>query len=277
LAGRNLLPTPPKGPEVRQYLEELMGHERRIDDPVERTVQELCALRQGSRGVADANSTDKIIVLLKRCIGDYRAMRCLRLGAAVRLIAPVASAAPGEVPWQVRGMMAQREDSSGLSWRPIELQGTAKAVTAGVPKWKSRVSQSPEDAPLKIDTSDSSSPLQEPLIFLFAHMVDLLIPPRSTMSGPAFTIVMDSETAEEAGSIATFLQSSPSQKSVGESEASYSYTFVVDTRDELFMWVRGLSIVLEKLGRCKSSYTTLDIHKALQNEGNSLSIATRLA
>jgi len=38
----------------------------------------------------------------------------------------------------------------------------------------------------------------------------------------------------------------------------------VENRDDLFLWVRGLSMALEKTGKCASSFTVADIHAAIK-------------
>lgn len=273
--------------EVRQALEKLKGGA--IEDPACYSVDQMCApqaLLTPGRPADGARATDKVIVLLKRCIGDYRAMRCLRLGGPVRL------RKEGEGVAAIGGTLSQREDATGVVWRPsapvspdaADRQGgearqeelkilIQAAMQAG--DYERLAAYSLEMKSLQGGDSLHTMWQQEqplPLVFPYARVVDFILGPPAGVEGGSlcFSLVLDMDPSSSMGSMlpSPMQQDSPAAAQGGR----WQYTFELANRDDLFLWVRGFSMALEKTGRCASSFTVADIHAAIRSHSSSKSV-----
>lgn len=133
-----------------------------------------------------------------------------------------------------------------------------------------------------------ASSIQVPLVFPYTRVIDFRLghlkgaTPRglqaaspsgasgaSGASPLAFSLMMDMDASSAVPGLHSILQSNLIQAGHSSTPAqTWSYTFVVDNRDDLFLWVRGLSMALEKAGSRCSKYTVADIHAALSQGGD---------
>jgi len=217
----------PRPPEVKEHIASLMlvGGDT-FEDPVEAGVDELLESCSQSSRSGTRSSRDQVIVLLKRCIGDYRATRTLRLGNHVRCCTSE-SVTPGILGEAMHASVCGR----ALVWNA---------------------------------ESEDGSHVEK--IFPYADVADLQLGWPAEWGEPAvdgglfFTLLLKGKAqGAYLGAMASLMSRADGTKQAPEKAR---YCFAVDSKDELFLWVRGLSIVLEEF-HCASKFSVSDIHKAL--------------
>ena len=204
----------------------------------------------------------------------------------------------GEGGAAIGGTLSQREDATGVVWRPsapvspdaADRQGgearqeelkilIQAAMQAG--DYERLAAYSLEMKSLQGGGGDSLHTMWQqeqpvPLVFPYARVVDFILGPPVGLEGGSlcFSLVLDMDPSSSMGSMlpSPMQQASPAAAQGGR----WQYTFELANRDDLFLWVRGFSMALEKTGRCASSFTVADIHAAIKSHSSSKS-ATPIA